>query len=95
MIPQLDKFEQIRYPDKLLTHGASIAIGFGRGRVVKTVMTTSAVPEYQTGIGDVDAFFARTIRLCRMNPAAYFGFVTASGREILRKDNDYAKDWLS
>jgi hypothetical protein len=95
MIQGLDKFEQIRYPDKLLSHGASIGIGFGRGRVIQNIKIDHPVPEYQVGIGDVDAFFARGMNLCHMNPVAYFSFLTEQGREILKKYNDFAKDWLS
>jgi len=94
MIPELDKFETIRYPDNLLANGACIGFGFGRGRVINTLTVTHPVPEYQMGIGDVDAFFARAIQLCHMNPKAYFGFLTEHGRETLTKYNDYAKDWL-
>jgi hypothetical protein len=94
MIPELDKFETIRYPDNLLAKGASIGFGFSRGRVINTTTIAHPVPEYQMGIGDVDAFFARAIQLCHMNPKAYFGFLTEQGREMLTKYNDYVKDWL-
>jgi hypothetical protein len=93
MIAELDKFETIRYPDNLLSKGASIGFGFSRGRVMNAT-TIPPVPEYQMGIGDVDAFFARVIQLCHMNPKAFFGFLTEHGREMLTKNNDYANDWL-
>jgi hypothetical protein len=94
MISELDKFEMIRYPDNLLGRGASIGIGFNRGRVVQNMKIGHPVPEYQIGVGDVDAFFARAMDLCHMNPKAYFGFLTEHGREMLTKYNAYAKDWL-
>ena len=94
MIAELDKFEKIRYPDHLLAKGASIGFGFGRGRVIQNMKIARPVPEYQMGIGDVDAFFARAIRLCHMNPQPYFSFLTETGREMLLKYNDEAKDWL-
>ncbi|HEV3079047.1 MAG TPA: hypothetical protein VGY66_04685 [Gemmataceae bacterium] len=94
MVAELDKFEKIRYPDHLLAKGASIGFGFGRGRVIQNMKIARPVPEYQMGIGDVDAFFARAIRLCHMNPQPYFSFLTETGREMLLKYNDEAKDWL-
>jgi len=94
MILHLDQFETIRYPDKILSKGAMIGIGFNKGRVVQRTIIGRPVPEYQLGIGDVDAFFARAMRLCHMNPEAYFIFLTDQGREILMKNNDYANDWL-
>jgi hypothetical protein len=94
MIAELDKFETIRYPDKLLATGGSIGFGFGRGRVIQSLTVAHPVPEYQMGIGDVDAFFARAMHLCHMNPKAYFGFLTEQGRELLLKYNDFAESWL-
>ncbi len=93
MIVELDRFEQIRYPNKLLKNGASIGIGFCRGRVILSSSMERPVPQYQMGVGDVDAFFARAMPLCHMNPRAYF-CLTAEGKEILRKYNDFAEKWL-
>jgi hypothetical protein len=95
MIQDLDRFEEIRYPDKLLAKGARIGFSFSRGRFIESIKTDHPVPEFQTGIGDVDAFFARAIQLCHMNPKTYFSFLTEHGREMLTKENVCAKDWLS
>ncbi|HEY7428149.1 MAG TPA: hypothetical protein VH682_28205 [Gemmataceae bacterium] len=96
MIQELDRFETIRYPDEIVANGARVGIGFCRGRVFRTIKSVNLVPEYRTGILDVDDFFARLMLLCRMNPNAYFMFVNVSehGREMLTKYNDHAKDWL-
>jgi hypothetical protein len=47
------------------------------------------------GIGDVDAFFDRVMRLCHMNPRAYLGFLNETGREMLTRFNAFAECWLS
>jgi hypothetical protein len=94
MIAELDKFEKIRYPDHLLAKGASIGLGFCRGRVIENITMSRPVPQYQMGIGDGDDFFARVMRLCHMNPPAYFSFLSEQGREMLLKHNDHAKGWL-
>jgi hypothetical protein len=93
MITGLDPFERIRYPDNVLKDGAGITIGFGRWKA-KPGFYTDPVPEYHLAVGDVDAFFARAIPLCHINPKAYFTFLTEHGIEALTKYNDYAKDWL-
>jgi hypothetical protein len=93
MIAALDNFEEIRYPDTLLAKGASIGFGLGRWQPA-TVSGVKQVPQYTMAIGYVDAFFARVIRLCHMNPKIYFGFLTPKGREMLLESNDEAKDWL-
>jgi hypothetical protein len=94
MIAELDKFEKIRYPDNLLIQGAGIGFGFGRWQP-PIMSCAKPVPQHTVAIGDVDAFFARAIKLCRMNPEAYFSFLTERGREMLTKYNDHANGWLS
>jgi hypothetical protein len=94
MIEELDRFEKIRYPDYLLLHGAGIGFGFGRWQP-PTFTGGNPVPQYTVAIGYVDAFFARAIRLCHMNPETYFNFLTPKGREMLLDQNEEAKDWLS
>jgi hypothetical protein len=94
MIAALDKFETIRYPDKVVDLGAAINIGFGRGQPGTTYSMQNPVPDYQMGIGDVDAFFGRLFPLCRMNPAAYLGFLSEYGKESLLKFNDDGAAWL-
>jgi hypothetical protein len=94
MIDELDRFESIRYPDKVLKRGAHIALGWGRGRPILSASGTE--PKYQIGMGDVDAFFGRLFPLWRMNPKAYFAFIasTEEGRTAITKENAACKDWL-
>jgi hypothetical protein len=94
MIDELDRFEAIRYPDEILARGASVSFGFGRGRPVTKIESEGNEPEYQIGIGDVDAFFSRLIPLCKLNPKAYFGFLSSSGRELLTEENAQSEGWL-
>jgi hypothetical protein len=49
MIHELDKFETIRYPDNLVAKGASIGIGFKRGRVFQSTKIARPFPVYQMG----------------------------------------------
>lgn len=95
MIDDLDKFEKIRYPDEILDHGASIAVGFGRGQPVTRMPPGRTEPAYQFGVGDVDAFFARLFTLCRLNPKAYFGFLSLHGRQVLTYGNNESKNWVA
>jgi hypothetical protein len=95
MIAELDRFEKIRYPDHILAHGAGIGFGFGRWRPGTVSGGAKPVPQYTLAIGDVDAFIARAIRLCHMNPKPYFSFLTPEGRNLLQKYNDERGDWLS
>jgi hypothetical protein len=94
MIKELDKFEKIRYPDKILRRGAFIVLGFRRGKAVTKMTPRRKEPKYQLGIGDVDACFAQLFPLCGINPPAYFGFLSPFGRQVLTEENAESKDWL-
>ena len=94
MIDELEKFETIRYPDEILRRGAVIGLGFGRGKPVSSTTSGRTVPEYQIGVGDVDAFFARLFPLCGINPTAYLSYLPRLGRQVLTEGNSESKDWL-
>jgi hypothetical protein len=94
MIGELDRFETIRYPDAILAYGASIGIGFGRGKPVTVNTPGRSEPEYQIGVGDVDAFFARLFPLCGLNSQAYLTFLSPFGRKVLNEANAESKGWL-
>jgi hypothetical protein len=95
MIPELDKFEQIRYPDNLLKYGGSASIGFdlGRGFVIPTLPGAPPFSKYQLGVGDVDAFFARAMPLCDLLAPTWLGSLPQQSQEMLLRDNGHAKDW--
>lgn len=94
VIAGLDRFEFIRYPDRVLQQGAQIGLSYGRGRPFVNRSTPPQPPEYQVALGDIDALFKRLFPLCRMNPKAYFSFLNSHGREILTKWNDESAGWL-
>lgn len=91
----LDQFDFIRYPDRILQQGAQLGISFGRNRPFVNHATTPQPPEYQVTIGDIDALFKRLFPLCRMNPVAYFSFLSPHGSEILTHWNTESAGWLS
>jgi hypothetical protein len=94
MIAELEEFESIRYPDKILKQGAQIGIGWGRGFSIGNTLRNEH--KYQVGMGDVDAFFGRLFPLCRINPKAYFPFLASSaeGLAAITTENAACKDWL-
>ena len=94
IIDSVQKFEKIRYPDAILSEGAFIGIGFCRGNPV-SMTPRSTEPEYQIGVGDVDAFFRRLFPLCGLNPKAYFNSLSSQGRQVLTERNAESLDWLS
>lgn len=94
MIAELEKFEEIRYPDEIIDHGAVIAFGLGTGKLATNMTSGRAEPEYQIGVGDVDAFFSRLFPLCGINPKAYLQYLSALGKQILNEGNAVSGNWL-
>jgi hypothetical protein len=94
MIGELDTFWEIRYPNNILDYGADITLGFCRGTPCTRTTPGRTEPVYQMGIGDVDAFFARLFPLCRLNPKAYFSFLSSHGRQVLTERNAESENWL-
>lgn len=94
VISALDRFDLIRYPDRVLSQGAQVGLSFGRGRPFVNRSAGRQPPEYQVAVGDIDALFRRLFPLCRMNPQAYFCFLNPHGREILTRWNDESAGWL-
>lgn len=94
MIKELNKFEDIRYPDEILAHGAIIGLGLFRVEPVTGLDPGRAETTYQIAVGDVDAFFARLFPLCRLNPKAYFLALSEHGLQVLSEGNKESKNWL-
>jgi hypothetical protein len=93
VIDELEKFETIRYPDKILEQGAHIGFGFGRGKVLN-ILPGQTVPVYQTGVGDVDALFARLLPLCEVDPEVSFNSLSPFGWQVLTEKNAASNDWV-
>lgn len=91
MIVELEKFDDIRYPDEILKQGAAISLGWGTGRAATS---SGSEPEYQMGIGDVDAFFGRLFPLCGIEPKGYLSYLSPQGRQILAEANEVCQNWL-
>ena len=82
-IGDLDRFEQIRYPETLIRHGALIGIGFPSGaRHVQ--LQGQKTPEYQVSVDDIDALVGALFKVGRVNPAFY----------SMRFDQEHAKKYF-
>jgi hypothetical protein len=94
MIAELNKFENIRYPDEILAHGVCLSPSFGRNKPLINQDPSVRVPEYQMAVGDIDAFFAKLFPLCGLNPKTYLGHISSLGRQVLCEGNVEATNWL-
>ncbi len=90
LIAELQRFENIRYPEEILLHGALLFGGFGEGR------STGTLPgrQYHLTVGSVDALVAVAFRLCNRNPVCYMP-MKESARDAIRFLNDHCAEWFS
>jgi hypothetical protein len=89
VITDLDRFEKIRYPDDILSNGAQLSVGWGRGPTQRPAKP----PLYQLEVNAVDKVVARLFRLLRINPRAYLGGLNPEARRALEFRNDECKGW--
>jgi hypothetical protein len=68
LITELEKFEEIRYPDKLLQSGASMMFDITRAGAVHGAANA---PQYKLCLEDVDDLVAEIFKVASRNPAAY------------------------
>ena len=69
-IAELHNFEQIRYPEKLITNGGLLGVGFLSG--VKNVQLYGPkLPEYQLAVNDIDDLVKDLFDAGNVNPMFY------------------------
>jgi hypothetical protein len=72
VITDLDNFEDIRYPEALITGGGFMAIAFEAGTLSRrTGGTTPRLPEFKTAVHDVDELVRVLLAQMNFNPAFY------------------------
>jgi hypothetical protein len=93
-VKDLDKFEDLRYPDKLLSSGMFGSLILKRSHVAQTSHTDLrgyVVPEYRYVIEDVDELVKVIFEVGSINPQ--FFQVSDRALEILRENNDHPVLW--
>lgn len=87
-IANLDKFEDLRYPDKLISQGATVSIGmrYGENPVVSGTRPSSG-PSYRFNLGDVDELWAAVFRSIPASPPAFLQVLSEDVRKVLLAEN--------
>jgi len=90
-IADIEEFEDIRYPDNLLKHGAQIVVGI-RGSVPAKIspIPSRREPLYKFYVDDVDRLIGEIFRVSSRNPLFFTMCLSAEFREILARDNPVA-----
>ena len=94
-IAKLHEFEDIRYPDKVLTLGAQMLVDWGATSSVALAIG-AAPPLYQLNVHDLDRLVAKIFEVSSRNPLFFTSYLAAlpHAREILTHDNPAAAQLL-
>lgn len=87
-IAALDKFEGLRYPDNLVSQGATITIAFESGKnPIISGSRPSSGPRYQFKLEDIDELWAALFHNARANPPAFVQHLSAEARAAIETRN--------
>lgn len=84
-ITDLNKFEDLRYPDKLITQGASVTIGIRSGQ---DPVVSGPGPNYRFNLEDVDELWAAVFQKVA-NTAAFLQDLPPAARTALDAENHH------
>lgn len=93
LISMVGRSSSLEQSDIILEHGNRVHLGWGRGKTYVWKTPKCRNPEYQIGMGDVDALFGRLVPLCRIDPRQCMFYLSNQGRTKLKYRNLFADTW--
>lgn len=90
ILRKLDKFEDVRYPDKVLEKGASVTINWNPPAKPDVFGAAAVVPQYELAVTDIDRLLGRLFELCSVVPSAHVR-LNRHALAILQNDNPIDK----
>ena len=88
LVRNLHKYEDIRYPEKIVQHGMQSSFQFGSGPPPKVSGKASGnVPTFHLAVGEVDALVKAICVACSINPKFFTARFQPPGSICLRRDN--------
>jgi hypothetical protein len=95
-ITKLHQFDDIRYPDKVLTLGAQMIVEWAAAPVPGTGGFSPAPPLYGLNVNDLDRLVAKIFEASSRNPLFFTSYLAGfpHAREIIRRDNPAAAQLL-
>ncbi len=96
VIKELSKFNEVRYPDKILRSGASMMFDITRAGAAQSSATgpmVANVPKYKLCLEDIDELVSEIFRVSSRNPKAYLNmrFVKTEARDFLFRHNVFVR----
>jgi hypothetical protein len=87
-VRSLHKYEDIRYPEKIVQQGMASSFQFGSGPPPKASGKGSRnVSTFHLAVGEVDALVKTICQVCRINPKFFTMHFQPPGSSCLRRDN--------
>jgi hypothetical protein len=96
-IADIEEFEDVRYPDKVLKHGAQMAVDYrGSAPASAQISASSSRPEpsYKFYFDDVDRLIGEIFRASSRNPLFFTSGLKPDVRAMLARDNPVADQIL-
>jgi hypothetical protein len=93
VVSELNKFEEIRYPDELLAHGALMNFEVIRAGAATGPASGAPVPQYKLCLEDLDELVAEIFKIAGRNPDAFLRTEMMKGdaETYLKRANAYFK----
>jgi hypothetical protein len=92
VIEELNKFEDIRYPDNLLKNGASMTFGITKAGAAMTSTSGVSVPSYELCLEEIDELIAEIFKVASRNPNVYLkGMMRKDATDYVERDNRFFK----
>ncbi len=88
VIANLDSYEEIRYPDKILEKGMGSQLAIGKAGPGEVGGAAAKVPQYTLSLAEIDELTAAIFKAASRNPKVYLSMMgSEAGREYVFKDN--------
>lgn len=90
-IRELHKFENLRYPDKIISQGMQVAFGIKKGDFSFASSPKGQPPRYGITVEEIDSLVEALFEKASVNPKAFTGSLLKSdARTYLKRDNAVA-----
>jgi hypothetical protein len=93
VVANLDRFEQIRYPDAIVARGVSITVGWGPSHTFGAT-TDAFLPCYKLSVSEMDDLMARIFSLYELDHRSYTAALNVEARRALETNNSHREVWF-
>lgn len=90
VMSELNHFERLRYPEKMLREGAQMFIGPGSVAPAQLGSGSKNVPTYRLSLGLIDELVGYLFRVSSMNPPGFSSAFGDDAQAYLRRENVFS-----